>query len=125
MITEYSPFNIDKDFKNIHSNCLSIKKGGGLWLWKPYIILKELKELDDNDILMYIDSGAKVVKDIQPLIEYMNNNNLNMYSGEMINQVEIKWSKKELLHELDMDKNIHLLTPQRIGGFHIIRKNLI
>ena len=123
MITEYSPFNIDKDFKSIHSNCLSIKKGGGLWLWKPYIILKELKELDDNDILMYIDSGAKVTKDIQPLIKYMNTNNLNMYSGEMINQVEIKWSKKELLHELDMDKNIHLLTPQRIGGFHIIRKN--
>lgn len=123
MITEYTPCDLDNDFRIKHKECLSIKKGAGLWLWKPYIILKELKELDDNDILMYIDSGAKFVKDIQPLIDYMNKNKLNMYSGEMVNQVENKWSKKELLHELDMDKNIHLITPQRIGGFHIIRKN--
>ena len=30
-----------------------IARGGGLWLWKPYIILKALDMIEDSDYLFY------------------------------------------------------------------------
>jgi len=32
--------------------------GFGRWLWKPYIILKRLSELEEGEILLYMDAGS-------------------------------------------------------------------
>ena len=34
------------------------KKGFGLYIWKPEIIVKTLEELEENDILIYADGGT-------------------------------------------------------------------
>ena len=41
---EYGPNDIDKNFREKNKDILSRKRGNGYWLWKPYIILKTLKE---------------------------------------------------------------------------------
>jgi hypothetical protein len=43
-------------FKNQYSDILSYKRGYGYCIWKPYIILEELDLLNDDEILLYIDS---------------------------------------------------------------------
>lgn len=48
--------NLDEDFLNKYSHILSHKRGYGYCLWKPYIILKELNLIKDDEILIYIDS---------------------------------------------------------------------
>jgi len=45
----------NKEFNNLYSQ----KKGGGYWCWKPYIIYKNLEEIEDGDILFYSDSGSR------------------------------------------------------------------
>ncbi len=40
----------------------SYKRGGGYWLWKPYVCLKTLEECDDTDIVVYSDCGNKLFK---------------------------------------------------------------
>ncbi len=35
-------------------------RGYGHWIWKPYIILKQLNSMDDGDLLMYLDSGCEL-----------------------------------------------------------------
>ena len=47
-------WNQHKDF--IENNI----KGYGYWLWKPYLIKKEMDLLNDNDILLYLDSGCEI-----------------------------------------------------------------
>lgn len=37
-------------------------KGGGYWIWKPYIINHALSELNVNDILIYADAGCSLLK---------------------------------------------------------------
>lgn len=32
-------------------------QGAGYWVWKPFIILKELEHLQDGDYLLYTDAG--------------------------------------------------------------------
>ena len=33
-------------------------RGYGFWMWKPIIILKSLRKIKENDILVYLDSGC-------------------------------------------------------------------
>lgn len=54
----YKPEDIDINFKNKNKDILSRKRGNGYWLWKPYFILKTLKEkLNKGDFLIYTDAG--------------------------------------------------------------------
>lgn len=40
--------------ESITSNILSTySRGGGYWLWKPYICLKTLQSIDETDIVVY------------------------------------------------------------------------
>lgn len=48
-------YNAHKDF--IDSNL----RGYGYWIWKPYIILRQLREMNDGDFLFYTDAGATII----------------------------------------------------------------
>jgi hypothetical protein len=54
--THLTDQDLDDNFLNKYSHILSQKRGYGYCLWKPYIILKELNNIKDDEILLYIDS---------------------------------------------------------------------
>ena len=37
-------------------------KGYGLWSWKPYLIKREMQQLNEGDILIYLDLGVEINK---------------------------------------------------------------
>lgn len=39
---------------------MGYKRGGGYWLWKPYVILHALKQCEEHDIVIYSDAGNEV-----------------------------------------------------------------
>lgn len=43
-----------------HSYVFSVKRGGGLWSWKPDIILQTLNIMDTDDVLVYCDAGCQL-----------------------------------------------------------------
>ena len=51
---------LDDEFVNKYLNILKHERGGGYWLWKINIINKTLKEMKDNDILLYMDAGSSL-----------------------------------------------------------------
>lgn len=52
----YSMADVDREFYNQNIKIFSQPKGAGYWLWKPYLIRKKLAEIQDGDVLMYVDS---------------------------------------------------------------------
>jgi hypothetical protein len=48
--------DLPESFKTENQHILKHPKGYGYCLWKPYIILEALKKLEDDEILLYIDS---------------------------------------------------------------------
>ena len=44
-VIEYSPEDLDEEFRRKNEQILKHKRGGGYWLWKPYIIKKTLAEM--------------------------------------------------------------------------------
>jgi len=59
----YNPEDLDKDFKIDYQDILKLRRGGGYWIWKPQIIKQMLNEIDENDIIVYLDAGSTVNKD--------------------------------------------------------------
>lgn len=84
------------------------KRGYGYWIWKPYLILKTLEEMNDEDILIYLDSGCEIAKD---------NNNKNKIKLQIMKceKYDIlytttghdtkSYTKTDLLHHLNMNND--------------------
>lgn len=71
-VIEYSPKDLDEDFVKKNKRILDTKRGGGLWLWKPYVINKALSEIcTDGDILYYADAGTFFFRSCLPLFKQM------------------------------------------------------
>jgi hypothetical protein len=63
---------LDPDFRRAHAATLETARGGGLWLWKPYLINRTLHEtntqMDEGDYLLYVDAGAYLTDAVEPLL---------------------------------------------------------
>ena len=55
-------------FYDKNKHILSQKRYAGYCLWKPYVILRTLNQLEDGDVVFYMDSGDFIYKDIRPFI---------------------------------------------------------
>jgi len=49
--------DIDPNFYNSNIKIFNESRGGGYWLWKPYIINKVLSQIKEGDLLFYLDSS--------------------------------------------------------------------
>lgn len=48
--------NLGTDFVEKNINILSLPRGDGYWLWKPFVIYNTLLNADDNETVLYTDS---------------------------------------------------------------------
>jgi hypothetical protein len=60
----YGPNDLSKEFLNEYKDILSRRREAGYWIWRIKIIEKELKNLDYDDILLFIDVGCSFKKNI-------------------------------------------------------------
>jgi hypothetical protein len=67
----YGPKDIDPKFRKANAAILDQPRGCGYWLWKPYLIEKELKKMKDGDVLIYCDAGVEIVSNINYIIDRM------------------------------------------------------
>lgn len=51
---------IQTDFYREHKKILDYERGGGYWLWKPFIILETLNRINEGDVVFYQDAGDHV-----------------------------------------------------------------
>jgi hypothetical protein len=56
----YSEENLPSSIKN--SPLFLSKKGGGYWLWKPFVIYNALIKSNEGDMITYVDCGSKIFK---------------------------------------------------------------
>ncbi len=115
----------DKEFWDKHGNFIeNNKRGYGYWLWKSYIVLKQLEKINDNDILLYCDSGCHFnPKGLLRMIEYIkmiNESELGVLSFQM-EHLEYIWTKNDVFVELNTPEE-HKKNGQHIATTFIIRK---
>ena len=60
-IKGYAPKDLGEEFWQRHAHFLASRRqrmGYGRWIWKSWMIRRELQTMDDDDILVYCDAGA-------------------------------------------------------------------
>lgn len=121
-VIEYSPKDIDKRFYEDHKNILSEKRGGGYWLWKPYIVVKTLEEISEGDYLFYCDSGAYYINNIKYLINDMEKMNTDIMVFELP-LIEKQWTKNELFNLMECVEEEYKESNQILGTYFLIKKS--
>jgi len=117
-------------------------KGGGFYMWKPYIIYKHLHTLTEGDVLIYADAGLTIPAPgagpwrkknhvIEKFQEYFYSLKVSRefwYAVPFLGtdrwpKEERVWTKMDTLDYFNcLDNKTIINSPQLQGGRHIIKK---
>jgi len=120
-IIEYTPKDIDAVFLSENKKLFKYNKGFGNYFWKPYLINKALKKINEGDYLFYADSGSIFLKSILPLIEHLEKNNKKILSFSLP-LIEKQWTKRDSFFLMECDDPKYTDTCQILSGFILIKK---
>jgi len=121
-VIEYGPNDIDESFKKECSKHFENTRGAGLWIWKPYLILKTLNKMDEEDILVYCDAGATFTDSIIPYIEKMKDSIMLFYAPYK-EWSSNEYTKMDVFKELNCMENKNVTHGTQIEAGFIILKN--
>lgn len=121
-IIEFSPKDIDFNFYNQNKKILDTKRGGGHWLWKPYFILKALKDINENEYLIYCDSGAIVLRNLKILTQALEQSKQSVMLFQLP-LLECQWTQKSVFEHFRNFTNELAFSNQIMGGFVVLKKN--
>lgn len=121
-VISYSPKDMEPEFIEKNRKILGQGRGNGYWLWKPYFIQRALEELNENDYLIYLDSGAFYINDVKYLIDQMEKDNQYI----MVFEVPFKerwYTKRDVFVYMNCDKPEYTDTNQRMATMILMKKS--
>lgn len=128
-IKYYTNNDYSLDFYNKNKDILDNKVGGGFWIWKPYFIKKHLDLINDNDYLVYLDSGCTINKDgykrFKEYLDIVKNHNTGIIAFQYTNNyfTEKVWNTNEIFNYFNVKDNKKIIDSfQILGGVQIIQK---
>jgi hypothetical protein len=121
----YTDDDLKKDsaFWSIHGEFIEANpRGYGYWLWKSHIIKKTMDQLQDGDVLLYLDCGCEIDSRKKNVIEEFMRTVKTSQIIYSCNCIEEVLTKMDLFVKLDMVDNKHMKSYQHQAGailFHI------
>lgn len=122
----YTSNDIDEYFKVKNLRLTSCNRGCGYFIWKPYIILKKLLEIDENDILCYNDSKYIWTTNVRNMeSQILNGKNIGVYLNKPNGgtHIEKQWTKGDAFVLMNACNNAYKNSPQVWAGFILLRKS--
>ena len=104
----YNKKDIDNDFFSTNRYILDQFKGGGYWLWKPYIINETLKKIGPNDILFYIDSKYYFTENFGELCKPLLNQDFLVWRNKPNEDSYFlkNWCKMDIIEKYNIFDNV-------------------
>lgn len=100
------------------------KRGGGYWLWKPYILHNALQEAEIGDLLVYADAGCTLMphKDWNRYFNLLRGHDHReglFFLGKGKNR---RWCKRAVFNEIDLNRIAWGYANQLQATFFILQK---
>lgn len=115
-IFSYKTSDIDSSYVKKNKKAFSSSRGAGYWIWKPYIIKEALKNINQNEVLIYIDSGAYPIADLNNLVFEED-----ISCFEMFDKYNKNWTKFDCFYLMNCLEKKFLNAKQCLGGFQIYK----
>ena len=115
-----------EDFWHKHKDfILNNSRGYGYWIWKSYLTLKTLELMNDNDILIYADTGCTLnkygINRLYEYIEIVKNSKYGILSFQLPFLEKI-YTKMDIFEYMSLNNDEYLNSKQLVGGIFILRK---
>lgn len=127
-ISSYSPTDLDTTFREKNKHVLNQSRIGGYGIWRPYIIKKKLSEINQGDILIYLDAGCTIntlgKKRFDEYIKMVNTcDNLLPIISFQLAHAEKHWTTKQIFDYfcINLDSEI-ANSGQILDGIIIMKK---
>lgn len=117
----YGPEDISDEFKKKNEHIWNQARGGGYWIWKPYIIDKVMQEMGPEDYMIYTDAGAIFVNSVHYLIDAMEEEGTD-FMVFSLTYPEKKYTKRDAFILMECDEPEYADTPQTLGGYIVLKK---
>lgn len=114
----YNHSNYKKNFQG---------RGAGYWWWKPVVQSMALNQIDDDDLLLYLDAGFFINPNGHDEFKrYINlvNSSVGLLAHKL-STVNKEWTKRDLFKLLDCDTIEYANDTQIAAGFVLYKKNKI
>lgn len=122
-VIEYTDADIDPKFRAANKEILDHPRGGGYYLWKPYVFYRAYQEMGEDDYLIYTDAASIYVDSIQKLIDAMEKEQVSLMLFSLQNEMlERKYTKRDAFILTGCDEEKYTNTPQSIGGYMVCKK---
>jgi hypothetical protein len=115
--------DLDSDFTTEVRNILTIKRGLGLCVWKPYIILNAFKSLDENDYIIYVDSADMLHPHIFDYIDYCIQKNDILLVPSPSRNTQKSHTKRDCFVLMNCDEEKYWNSIQIEAGLVVAKKN--
>ncbi|PWG80208.1 hypothetical protein [Pararcticibacter amylolyticus] len=62
-VRAFGPDDLEPEFRWEFNHILNYHRGGGYWIWKPYLVKRMLNTIHEGDVLVYCDAGCEINQD--------------------------------------------------------------
>ena len=101
--------DMDSEFTVKNKRILELPRGGGYWLWKPYIINETLKRLEEGDLLFYCDSKYFFMEEFSELYrEPLSRKDVIIWKNKPNEPTWFmsNWCKQSVIEKYDMNDKV-------------------
>lgn len=114
------------EFMNKYKDVYSTR-GFGYWQWKPLIVLDAMNQVDNGDIIVYVDSGNLIVKPLDYIIDHCKANDITLFDnrdGEPTGRQHINciWTKRDCFTLMSCDTPAYHNAPQVNASYQLYKK---
>lgn len=115
-------------FHNQHRGFITANsRGHGYWIWKPYIILRQLREMQEGDYLFYTDAGASILEHrrskFNEYIQLMQDSDTPIITFAIHDYYERELQKPVSLRKFGLEDDQEFLNSGQVeGGIVMCRK---
>jgi len=107
---------LTKDFREKYKLLLKERRFGGFAIWKLNIIQQRLKEINDNDILVYCDAGNTINKNGKERLDFyidsLQKSEYGIITFQWHGDTDRRWITNEMLEYFKLDIN----SPHALSG---------
>jgi len=130
-VVSYNPSNLDADFKLRHQNYFGnnpiSSRGGGFWMWKAMILIQTMNLVNENDCVIYVDSGNAVINDLSYIFDVCQQNSILFFDNRDGNYQRRthwnkEWTKRDAFVLMGCDEQKYYDAPQIDASYQIYKK---
>jgi len=106
------------EFYNENRSILDEEVGAGWWVWKPYVILDTMNNVEDGDLILYCDCGDMFSPGLKSYIE-SNIGEEDLCLLLVGNSTNKQFTKRDCFILMDCDEEDYWNSAQLEAGFMV------